>query len=299
MFALSRIHCSTSQRASALAGRLAGAFALFGTSPAAAQVSSEQVFVTPDWAREHAEVWVDARDDVSYALSHHPDAVHLPWTDFTTRSQSGLLLSTDQLQGRLGTAGISRDLTVVVYGEWDRGWGEEGHFFWLLEYLGHDDVHILEGGWAAWISSGGPSTTAVEVPLATEFVADVQPGLLADRDQVLRMSTELETGLILDVRTDEEFQGGRLHGEVRGGRIPGAEHTDWRTLLGSPHPAGPVGAMEVGLDAPIVTYCTGGVRSGFAYAALRAAGYTRVSNYAGSFWEWSADPDLPLASEHK
>ncbi len=117
MFALSRIHCSTSQRASALAGRLAGAFALFGTSPAAAQVSSEQVFVTPDWAREHAEVWVDARDDVSYALSHHPDAVHLPWTDFTTRSQSGLLLSTDQLQGRLGTAGISRDLTVVVYDE--------------------------------------------------------------------------------------------------------------------------------------------------------------------------------------
>jgi thiosulfate/3-mercaptopyruvate sulfurtransferase len=93
--------------------------------------------------------------------------------------------------------------------------------------------------------------------------------------------------------------------EARGGHIPGAVHLDWLRLvdesgrLRSPpdllHALASVGVFEPSREPrEIIVYCTGGVRSAFAWAVLRALGYPAVRNYDGSFWEWAADRSLPV-----
>jgi thiosulfate/3-mercaptopyruvate sulfurtransferase len=87
--------------------------------------------------------------------------------------------------------------------------------------------------------------------------------------------------LVVDVREPEEYAGAVLHGEARGGHIPGARSIPWQRLL-TEDPGIPVSSR-------IVVYCTGGVRSGMAWLMLRQRGYANVSNYDGSWWEWARE----------
>jgi thiosulfate/3-mercaptopyruvate sulfurtransferase len=84
---------------------------------------------------------------------------------------------------------------------------------------------------------------------------------------------------VLDVREPDEFAGARKYGEARGGHVPGAVNLPWHGLLAA--------APDVPRDRPIVVYCTGGVRSSMAWAALTAHGFVSVTNDDGSWWAWS------------
>jgi thiosulfate/3-mercaptopyruvate sulfurtransferase len=105
------------------------------------------------------------------------------------------------------------------------------------------------------------------------FVAAPRPELRADRAEVASAST------VLDVREPDEYAGSNAYAAAYGGHVPGAANVPWRTL--------PEGVPVGDPTAPMVVYCTGGVRSGFAWMWLSAQGYT-VANYDGSWWDWAA-----------
>jgi thiosulfate/3-mercaptopyruvate sulfurtransferase len=248
-------------------------------------------------------VLLDAREPWRFRDEGHvPGARNAPWQAFTPRRDSGLLRSVAELQAELQRLGVRRDRPVVVYARWDQGWGEEGRLFWMLEYLGHPAVRVVRGGVAAF---DGPRAHG-EPPAATpgDFVA--RP-LAARRATTTALAERATAVTLLDTRTAEEFAGATLHGEARGGRLPGARHLHWKDLFepGGSADAPPAlksrsalaalfAAHGVTTERPTVAYCTGGIRSGFVYLVLRGLDHPQVANYDGSFWAWAADPALPV-----
>lgn len=221
-------------------------------------------------------VVLDTRSTVSFLLGHIPTAVAVDWRIGVVGGvRSGLLGPPEEVATAFAAVGVRADRPVLVVGDWADGWGEEGRVAWDLEYLGHPDVHVLRGGMSAWrgATAQGPST-----PVPATFTATVRGSLRADRDAVKRATT------VIDVREADEFGGSNAWLAAYGGHIPGAVNRPWRGLLESlPPPAS---------GAAPVLYCTGGVRSAFAWMLLTAAGRPAV-NYDGRWWDWAGHEPRP------
>ncbi len=216
-------------------------------------------------------VVLDARSWTSFWWSHVPGAVAVDWRIGVVGGlRSGLLGPPDEVAARFGELGVTNDLPVLVVGAWTDGWGEEGRIAWDLAYLGHTGVHVLRGGMPAWDGAVERGPTR---PTPRTFVAALRAELRADRAE-LRAAP-----VVLDVREPDEYAGSNEHLAAYGGHVPGATSLPWRSLVD--------GATPPPAAGPIVVYCTGGVRSGFAWMWLSAHGYT-VANADGGWWDWAA-----------
>ena len=278
-------------------------------SPAAADDWSDtDVFIGVDDAAQALEAgatFLDARDTEAFEDRHIPSAQPLPWQDLVDGEHVGALSDDDRrLERRLQQAGLSNDVPVIIYGGWaDEGaWGEEGRLFWTLEYLGHDDVQILEGGLGAWRADGGDVSDGSTANGSGDFTVERHQELRSTTDEIAD-SLDDEAIQLLDTREPGEYRGTPKYGEQRGGHIPASTHLWWRQLFdrhGDLHAPTTVRSLldhqSSDLDAPIAAYCTGGIRSGFVYAVLRALGADRPTNYDASMWEWTARPEAPLQS---
>lgn len=266
------------------------------------------IFVSPDQAAGLAgAVVLDARGWLAYRGGHLPGAVRIDWKDYRDGWGRTGRLPTERpaleaMAGRLAHLGVRDDRPALIYGESSAGFGEEGRIAWMLTYLGHKDVHILDGGIAAWRAAGkglerggGAALPAGHLPV------QVRPLVRAAQAEV-KASLGGGAPRVLDVRSRAEWDGATPYFEARGGHIPGAAHLPWQGLFdeaGRVLPPARLRALvrdAIGADpagAPLILYCTGGVRSAMAWAALCSAGL-EVRNYDGSFWEWAADRRLPV-----
>jgi thiosulfate/3-mercaptopyruvate sulfurtransferase len=244
---------------------------------------------------------LDARPASDYRRGHVPGAVQIDWTDFRDGWWRTGKLPPD-LQGlatKLAGYGVDERRPVVVYGKARDGWGEEGRIAWMLAYLGHREVSILDGGWPAWLGSGLPVSQSNERPLSGHFVAHPVPDLRASADDVEALRHG--AGTVLDVRTIEEWRGATPHFAARGGHVPGAVHLEWKDLLDARGRFDPdlararLRAAGVDPTKPVITYCTAGVRSAEAWLLLRSLGYPDVRSYDGSWYEWSGDDSRPVS----
>ncbi len=201
------------------------------------------------------------------------------------------------LEHLIGAKGVSNDSTVVIY---DRISGERAtRLFWFLEFFGHEDVHVLDGGFGAWQRSGLPVTQDAEVPKRGNFKGNRKRERLATANDILeRLHT---SGVaIVDTRSEAE-NNATLVRSARGGYIPGAVHLEWKNNLNSDgafKSADELTAQynELGVtpDHEVIPYCQGGYRSANTYLALRLIGYPRIRNYLGSWGEWGNRPELPI-----
>ncbi len=242
-------------------------------------------------------------------LGHLPFAQPIDWRDYvdgwgrTGRLPSNVAAMASGLIAR----GVDVARPVLVYGDAHRGYGEEGRIAWLLSYLGHPQVHILDGGYSAWRQAGQPIARgpAGRPSALGALRPQPQPAVRADKAHVQAAVTAASKPLVLDVRSEEEWRGATPYFEARGGHIPGALPLDWRRFLDESGRLREPTALRqalaaIGVRGPdqegreIIVYCTGGVRSAFAWAVLRELGYAQVRNYDGSFWEWAADRSLPV-----
>jgi thiosulfate/3-mercaptopyruvate sulfurtransferase len=193
--------------------------------------------------------------------------------------------------------GVNPDSTVVAYD--DVAGMRAARLFWFLEYFGHDDVHVLNGGYGAWTAAGLPATHEATVPRAGTFKMKPRPDRLATVEDVLRAIDD-PGAVIVDTRSEGEHTGAVVRA-ARGGAIPGAVHLEWLRNLDSAgffRPADALAAMyaehKILPDREVIPHCHGGYRSAHTYLALRLLGYPRVRNYLGSWGEWGNRPDLPV-----
>lgn len=224
-------------------------------------------------------------------------AVGVVWQDFTKPDLpvKGQLLEDDAaLTAKLQALGVSADVPVLAVADTANGWGEDGRIVWTLRTLGHKKAFLVDGGIAA-LTAPGP--LAIKAPATPGDFTVARTAAYEIKKEELRTEIGASDVVILDTREPREYSGETPYGESRGGHVPGAKHIFYKDLVGSDGKILPKDQLKARLaslgvkdDTQVVSYCTGGIRSGFVTAVLNDAG-VKARNYAGSMWEWSASPE--------
>lgn len=248
---------------------------------------------------------LDTRGDDLKKAAPLEGAQPVVWQDFTNPDlpNKGQLLSDDSvLTGKLRELGISADRPVLAVADSVKGWGEDGRIVWTLRTLGHTKAFLVDGGVAA-LTAGGPPKIAPVTASGNFTVARVADYEIKKEELVKELSSP--NLVILDTREQREYEGQTPYGESRGGHVPGAKHIFYKDLVGEDGKILPAETLKTRLaelgvkdDTQVVSYCTGGIRSGFVTAVLNNVG-VKARNYAGSMWEWSAAPaeEYPLVTQ--
>lgn len=194
-------------------------------------------------------------------------------------------------------AGVRLDRPVAVYDQADgtaaaRAW-------WLLTHHGHDDVHVLDGGYDGWVAAGGITTALVQSVEAGDFEASPGRRAVVDADEAAALAG---TGVLLDARTPERYRGEVEPVDPVAGHIPGAVNAptwgnlnDDRTWRLPSELRERFAALGVDPATEVGAYCGSGVTAAHEVLALEIAGFD-AALYAGSWSEWTADSRRPVAT---
>lgn len=230
--------------------------------------------------------YMDIDHDLSAPAWHGPGRHPLP--------------APEHFAGVAARTGISAASHVIIYDA--VGGAYATRLWWLLRYFGHDRVSLLDGGWPAWVA-GGYATEAGEAQItAALFTPQPNPAMLVYADDVERMRHAPDV-LLLDARSAERFEGKNEIMDARAGHIPGARSAPYAGNLsadGTLLPAEALRARYTALGADhartIVCYCGSGVTATHDLLALELAGFTNTVLYAGSWSDWSSNPERPAAT---
>jgi thiosulfate/3-mercaptopyruvate sulfurtransferase len=268
--------------------------------------------VTTDWLATHLDdenlVIVESDEDVLlYETGHIPGAIKVDW-----HTELNDPVTRDYVDGAgfaalMSDKGISRDTTVVIYGDRNNWWA--AYALWVFSLFGHPDVRLLDGGRAAWLAEGRPTTTDVPTPPRAEY-----PTVERDDTRIRAFKDEVAAHLgrpMIDVRSPGEYSGELLHmpdypqeGAVRGGHIPGAVNMPWARAAAedgrfrSRQELEQLYGQEAGLSPTddVVVYCRIGERSSHTWFVLtHLLGFERVRNYDGSWTEWGNSVRVPIS----
>ncbi len=273
-----------------------------GGSPAYVRTAPEDILVSPAWVQERTgevTVFDIGRSFDAFSEGHVPGAT---WVDrsiiaATVDGVSSVLPDPAVVAADLEELGLRSDTPVVVY---DAGAGTwSSRLFWALEYIGHEQVHLLDGGFANWQGSGAEVSTEIGLPERGEFTASVRHSLLASFEEVVGF-IDSDSALILDARSPDEFAGTDVRA-ARGGHIPGSVNIDWVNNSGEDGLFLTIEQLAAvyrdaldGRNGPAITLCQGGFRAAHSYVALRVLGHEDARMYDGSWSEWGNREDSPI-----
>jgi len=269
--------------------------------------------VTTAWLADHLGddglVVVESDEDVLlYDTGHIPGAVKVDWHTDLNDPQTRDYVDGARFAEVMGSRGIGRDTTIVVYGDKNNWWA--AYALWVFSLFGHEDVRLLDGGRTLWEAEGreltrdAPPTQPVDYPVVERNDREIR-AFQSDVRQHIGQP-------LIDVRSPGEFSGELLHmpdypqeGAMRGGHIPGAASVPWAraadadaTFKGREELEA-IYLGEVGL-APgddVVAYCRIGERSSHTWFVLtHLLGFEQVRNYDGSWTEWGNSVRVPIES---
>jgi len=242
------------------------------------------------WYHSHAE---------DYAKSHIAGARFVNWiTDITIDGPAHMQIApTEKFSAFMSSIGVGDGVHVVAY---DASGGMfAARVWWALNYYGHTEVSVLDGGWTAWTAEGRPTTAELPHITPLPFMANITSDIRLTKSDILaKLGTDTR---LIDVRTPEEFRGEFARAK-RKGHIPGAVNLPSKTLSASAggallHSAAlkaKFAEADASDDAEVVMYCNGGVSASLGLLAYRAAGFTGGAVYDGSWKEWGNDDSTPI-----
>ena len=282
-------------------------------SPELAGYAHPERLVTTEWLEAHKGteglVVLESNEDVLlYDTGHIPGAIKIDWHTELNDPVVRDYVEGEAFADLMSRKGISRDDTVVIYG--DKSNWCAAYTLWVFTLFGHQDVRLLNGGRDAWVAQGRPLTKDVPTPPATAY-----PVVERDDSEIRAFKEDVLAHLgkpLIDVRSPEEYSGERTHmpaypeeGALRGGHIPTAKSIPWATAaqadgrFKSHSDLVDIYLTQQGFEPgeDIITYCRIGERSSHTWFVMKyLLGFTNAKNYDGSWTEWGSAVRVPIAT---
>ncbi|MSR97390.1 sulfurtransferase [Arthrobacter sp. BL-252-APC-1A] len=281
-------------------------------NPKFADYAHPERLVSTEWLAENLGtpglVVLESNEDILlYETGHIPGSRKIDWHTDLNDADTRDFVDGAAFAKLMGEKGVSRESTVVIYGDKSNWWA--AYALWVFTLFGHEDVRLLDGGRDKWIAEGREMTTDKPVVTATDYP------VVERRDEPVRaylpdVLAHLGNGPLIDVRSPAEYTGERTHmpdyvdeGAMKGGHIPTAVSVPWgkaaaedgtfrsRSELDSLY--GGEAGLKTGDD--VVAYCRIGERSSHTWFVLKhLLGFESVRNYDGSWTEWGNAVRVPI-----
>jgi thiosulfate/3-mercaptopyruvate sulfurtransferase len=264
----------------------------------------------PDWAIVDCRFSLGEpeRGRQDYRQAHIPGAIYAHLNE----DLSGLILSgqtgrhplppVNLFAQTLSHWGIDSQVQVVAYD--DAGGAIAARLWWMLRWLSHEAVAVLDGGWLRWQETGYPVRPGEETRPARTFVPEPRPRLLAEAAEVQSVADK-PNYCLLDARSVDRYRGQNETIDPVAGHIPGAISAPYADNLGPDGLFLPPEALRARYekllgDVPpgqAIVYCGSGVTAAHNLLAMAYAGLGDGQLYAGSWSEWITEPDRPVVTE--
>jgi thiosulfate/3-mercaptopyruvate sulfurtransferase len=262
--------------------------------------------VSPQWLEDHLDdsdvVIIDCRFSLAdpeagrqqYLAGHIPEAYYF---DLNQDLSSPVgkhggrhpLPDSQELAEKLASIGVTFGQTQVVAYD-DSQLAFAARLWWLLRYLGHDRVAVLDGSWSGWQADGRPTTTALPLPHPGQFEPQVRHDWVVDYETVKARKDNPDVVLI-DSRDRDRYRGEREPIDPIAGHIPGALNYPWKAVTddrGVVQP--PEWQRQHWTDLPnaeeVMVYCGSGVTACVNLFSLELANVPNLKLYAGSWSDW-------------
>lgn len=275
------------------------------------QGNASDALVTTDWVADNldnpdvriVEVSVEPG---KFNRGHIPGAINLRWHTDLVDPVNRDLVSKEDFETLLSENGISEETTVVIYGDhnnWFAAWGA-----WVFTIYGHENIRLLDGGRDKWENENRQlSSRPTNHPHTDYTISNVNENLRAFLPDVREIAEGKSQGALVDIRSNEEYQGKVIAPEgiqelsVRAGHVPGAVNVPWGTIVDEDGTFLPEEELkevyaEKGIDGSetVITYCRIGERSSHTWFALHyILGYD-TQNYDGSWTEYGNAVGVPI-----
>ncbi|GAB6563023.1 sulfurtransferase [Bacillus mobilis] len=247
----------------------------------------------PNWGREKYEeehilhaLYFDLNLDLSSPVTEHGGRHPLP--------------NIEAFADKLSQAGIDEHTTVIAYDS--QAGANASRLWWLLNYVGHEKVYILDGGFPAWKENGLPTTTEIPVAKRKGFKVNVQDHMLVTMETVRENIHAGANVTLIDSREPKRYAGVEELVDSKAGHIPTAVNYFWKDgMLQSGQFKNEAQQQErfrnLAKDKETIVYCGSGVTACPNILALKLAGFPNVKLYAGSWSDWISYPENQIAKE--
>lgn len=235
-------------------------------------------------------VIIDAGKAKSYTANHVKGAIHMNHLDLYQKDNAidGLILPVDQLAAFFGSKGISETSEIVIYDDGSQKYNTR--IYWVLKYLGANNVKMLHQDMAEWGKVRVPLTASPTAYEPVTFTPTLNPEISADTERV-KMTNDNAGFVLIDARSAAEFNG---TAEDSQGHIPGAINIDYKLFLtdtGAFKPEEELRKMVADLgitpEQEIIAYCKTSVRAAPVYVVFKnILGFEKVKVYDGAYNEW-------------
>ena len=236
-----------------------------------------------------------------YCLAHIPGAYYL---DLDRDLSSPIKLhggrhplpNLDQFATKLASFGIVQSETLVVAYD-DSRFAFASRLWWLLRYLGHDRIVLLDGGWNAWQGGAYPTTQDIPLPRQGSFIPQSQADWIVDLETV-KSRKDLSGVVLVDSRDSDRYEGKREPIDPIAGHIPGAVNSPWKQVsepegyLHSPKEQAKLWSSYRQAEE-IIVYCGSGVTACVNLLSLQMAGVDNAKLYPGGWSDWCSDVNHP------
>jgi thiosulfate/3-mercaptopyruvate sulfurtransferase len=242
-----------------------------------------------------------------YLKAHIPGAVYAHLNDDLSgeiipgKTGRHPLPSPEAFARVLSAWGIDDTVQVVAYDD-SNGSMAAARLWWMLRWMGHDAVAVLDGGWKRWQQAGYPEASGAESRPARTFPPQMRGGLVVTADDVLAHAQQ-PGSRVIDVRAAERYRGSQETIDPVAGHIPGARNLPFTEMLEADGRFQPPERLRARFQQVLgetppeqaIFYCGSGVTAAHALLGLAQAGLGDGRLYAGSWSEWIIDPNRPTA----
>ncbi len=241
----------------------------------------------------------------AYAEGHIPGAHFLHLDETLSGKKTGTngrhpLPDIDAFANKMGSIGIDGSKQVIAYD--DAGAPYAARLWWLLRWLGHDQVVVLDGGINKWLAEGRAVDRTLPTASPTTFVAMQKDGMTVDADFVMA-NLQKPKAIVVDARAPERYRGDTEPIDPVAGHIPGALNRVFKANLNADGTFKTAATLkqefnELLAEKPpgqVINQCGSGVTACHNLLAMEIAGRSGSKLYPGSWSEWCADPARPVA----